>query len=159
LNSIIKGTTILCIFLFSISTIAEDTYSFGVGMGTSYGGFGVNISQLSETDMKYLSTGCMSYSSLLGSACGAGIGWIKTDLFSAESSKHGLGAYLGIVGSERVRRNSSYDNDPAYGAGIGYHYFFRGIKNPGANIGVSLVAGGKGDGIGKALIFEFGYQF
>ena len=155
----IKKVTFLSIFLVSISANAEESNSIGLGMGISYSGLGVNISQLSENDMKYFSAGCISYSSLFGSACGVGVGWIKTDLFETESDKHGFGAYLGVVGSKRKRGTFNNDNQPAYGIGVSYHYFFNGISSSGTNLGLSFVAGDNGDETESAAILQVGYQF
>ena len=139
---------------------AEESYSFGLGIGASYSGLGVNISQLSENDMKYISAGCISYSSASGETCGVGIGWIKTDLMETASNKHGLGAYLGIVGTKReVRSFSDFEDEPVYGIGVGYHYFFNGTNDSGTNLGFSLVAGDYEEKIESTIIFQVGYQF
>ena len=42
---------------------------------------------------------------------------------------------------------------------IGYHFFLRGIGNPGFNFGFSLVAGNEKEGVGLGGIFQTGYQF
>lgn len=152
MKPILRKTILLSIFLFLTSADAEESYSFGLGMGTSYSGLGVNISQRSESDMKYLSAGCVGYSSIFGSACGAGVGWIRTDLFETNSNKHGFGAYLGVVGSKSKFRGVSYDKKAKYGVGIGYHYFFSGISESGANIGLTLVSD-------NAALLQWGYQF
>ncbi len=47
-------------------------------MGAIYSGLGANVSLLSKTDMKYISAGCVGYSSRYGSTCGFGAGWIVT---------------------------------------------------------------------------------
>jgi len=76
-------------------------FTFGIGTGTLYSGIGVNAGIQSKTDLKYIYVGCVSYSSLYGETCGAGLGWIKTDLFNATNSKHGTSMYIGIVGTEQ----------------------------------------------------------
>jgi hypothetical protein len=144
---------VLLIVFFSCSTYAEERFSFGAGVGTSYSGVGANFSQISKNDMKYLSAGCYSYSNLSGSACGAGIGWIKTDLFEFQNNKHGFGAYLGAVGTERSR----FGDQTANGLAISYNYFLRGIDKPSFNFGASFVFSEDSDS-GK-LIAQAGYQF
>jgi hypothetical protein len=116
---------------------------------------GVNIGLKSETDLKYLSAGCVSYSSHSGEACGAGIGWVKTDLFEGQTNKHGASLYLGIVGSS----NSYFNNDPVYGFGVGYHYFFNGIGDSGTNLGLTFVAGDDDRNTKTAVMLQLGYQF
>jgi hypothetical protein len=155
MHNVIK-TIIFTSFLFSAHNLkAEDSFSIGVGMGTLYSGLGTNLSLISENDMKYISAGCLSYGSTSGSTCGAGIGLIKTDLFEANTNKHGVGFYLGAVGTE-----SNYaDRDAIYGAGVGYHYFFNGIDQSGANIGLSLVYGVGDDENTSGIMVELGYQF
>jgi len=101
---------------FPMFGTAEENYSFGLGLGTSYSGIGVNISQLNENNMKYISVGCISYSTVSGSACGAGIGWIKTDIFDSDSNKHGFGGYIGVVGAER---KAFFDNMSVFVCGVG----------------------------------------
>ncbi|MCJ8297236.1 MAG: hypothetical protein MJK15_22815 [Colwellia sp.] len=133
------------------------TFYSGVGVGV-----GVNAGIQSKNDLKYISAGCVSYSSIYGGTCGVGVGWVKTDIFDFQTPKHGVSLYIGVVGSE-------FDNlahEAVYGAslgyhyflrGIGYHYFLRGIGNPGFNFGFTLVAGNEKDGVGG--IFQAGYQF
>jgi len=52
---------------------------------------------------------------------GLGAGWITTDLFDFQNSKHGASSYAGIVG----RKYDNFDDKAIYGAGLGYHYFSR----------------------------------
>lgn len=154
-----KIITKLCLLTLTLAissqTFANDNFTFGVGLGSLYSGVGVNVGIQSKTDLKYLSVGCVSYSSLSGEACGGGIGWVKTDLFNSTNTKHGASVYLGIVGSE----NDHFNNDPIYGLGLGYHYFFSGINQSGLNLGVTVVAGNEDDGIGVGSMFQVGYQF
>jgi hypothetical protein len=155
MNLMIKTALVASLFTLHFSTSAEEI-SVGLGAGTSYSGLGANVAYVSETDMKYASAGCVSYSSNSGSTCGAGIGWIKTDLFNSDSNKHGLGAYLGIVGVEKA----FYREDEAvYGVGLGYHYFFNGINDSGFNLGVTVVAGDTADDDKFGLVLQAGYQF
>jgi len=135
--------------------MANDKFTFGAGVGSFNSGIGINAGIQSETDLKYVSLGCVSYSSLNGETCGAGIGWVTTTLFDSNNTKHGTSLYLGIVGSE----NNYFDNDPIYGLGLGYHYFLNGISNSGLNIGFSLVAGSKNSGTDIGGMLQAGYQF
>ncbi|MGO4891939.1 hypothetical protein [Flavobacterium sp. W21_SRS_FM6] len=153
---IVKSLSIISLLLAAGQANAAGSYSFGLGLGTLYSGVGANVSMLSDVDMKYLSVGCLGYSTYAGYTCGAGLGWIKTDLFGADSNNHGLGVYLGAVGSERTDYNQS---EIVNGVGIGYYYFFNGISAGGTNLGIAAVTGnGKYDS-GSGLIFQLGYQF
>jgi hypothetical protein len=145
--------SLLLIVFFTSSIYAKERISLGAGVGIAYSGVGLNFSHISKNDIKYVSAGCYSYSSLSGSACGAGIGWIKTDLFGAKTNKHGFGAYLGTVGTE----HSLYDDKGANGLAIGYNYFLRGIDKTGFNFGASFVFSDDSDS-GK-VIAQAGYQF
>ncbi|GEA10348.1 hypothetical protein [Alteromonas sp. KUL49] len=148
--------TFVCFpLVFSAHASAEE-FSFGAGLGTLYSGLGVNVASRSSTDLKYLSAGCVSYSDNGGATCGVGGGWIKTDLFDSENTQHGFGAYIGVVGRDRV---AFKDDEAVYGAGVGYHYFFNGIEQPGTNIGLSFVAGDTDSGVDSALWVQLGYQF
>jgi hypothetical protein len=142
----------MCALLISLNISAKEKLSLGLGLGASYSGVGLNLSQLSDTEMKYVSTGCVSYSSYSGSACGLGVGWIKTDLFNTDSNKHGFGAYIGVVGKDSNQSSFSRKNSAKYGIGLGYHYFLNGISESGSNFGITLVSD-------SALFFQWGYQF
>jgi len=155
-KSVCRKIAITSLFFCSLGVHAENLFSFGVGIGYSYSGLGVNVSKLAANDIKYFSAGCVSHSTTFGSACGVGIGWITTELLKTPSKKHGLGGYLGIVGSENKINVSSFDNESVYGLGIGYHYFFKGISEPGTNLGFSLVAGEGGE---NSVMLQLGYQF
>jgi len=126
-----------------------------MGAGSLYSGIGVNAGIQSYTDLKYISAGCVSYSSIYGETCGVGAGWVKTDIFDFQTPKHGASLYIGIVGSE-------YDNlshEAIYGVGLGYHYFFKGVGQSGANLGFTITAGNENDGIAMGSMFQVGYQF
>ena len=143
-------------FLFSSYHLqAEDSFSAGVGAGTKYSGLGANFSLLTATDMKYISAGCLSYGSRSGLTCGAGLGWITTDLLDEGSNNHGVGFYLGAIGSQSYQLNE----EAIYGAGLGYHYFFNGIDKSGVNIGLSLAYGKDDKESVSGVMFEIGYQF
>lgn len=141
--------------VISLQTFANDTFTFGLGAGTLHSGLGVNAGIQSKTDLQYISAGCVSYSSMYGETCGVGAGWVKTDIFDFQTSKHGVSVYIGIVGSEYI----DFDHEAVYGAGLGYHYFFRGLGYSGANLGFTATGGNEHDGIGFGCMFQFGYQF
>ncbi|MEP1555025.1 MAG: hypothetical protein ABJJ44_20325 [Paraglaciecola sp.] len=140
---------------FSVNSLADE-FSFGAGVGSLYSGVGVNIAMRSDTNLKYLSAGCVSYSDRGGSTCGVGAGWVTTGLFDFQNTQHGLGAYVGVVGTE----STIFRKDEAiYGAGFGYHYFFNGIGISGANAGLSFVVGDANSGTHTGLMAQIGYQF
>ena len=139
----------------SSQAIANNTFTFGLGAGSLYSGVGVNVGVQSKTEFKYISAGCVSYSSIYGETCGVGAGWIKTDIFDFQTPKHGASLYIGIVGSEY----DNFDRDAIYGVGLGYHYFFKGIDQSGVNLGFTIVAGNEYDDIGMGGMLQIGYQF
>ena len=145
----------LCLLLFlSMTVSAKDSNSYGVGIGSSYSGIGVNYGMLSETDFKYVTTGILGASSSSGKFYASGIGWMKTNLFDFNTSKHGANIYVGVINND-----DKYNNTPYIGAG--YLYFFDGINNPGKIIGISFFNGNEKDGFdfGLSPQFAFGYQF
>lgn len=157
---------LLITLLFSGSVLAsesEKSTSFGLGLGAIYSGIGGNFAFVSDTDMKYVSLGCTSYSSNGGSSCGAGLGWIKTDLFSADSNKHGLGFYIGKVDEDRkasvVNGRLKFDDQAVYGLGLSYTYFASGINASGFNIGISLHKTNSDYDSGLGAFWQVGYQF
>ncbi|MCL1078852.1 hypothetical protein D5R81_03800 [Parashewanella spongiae] len=141
--------------LFASTSSANDKVSFGAGLGSLYAGIGINITKQSNTEMKHLSVGCVSYSNVYGETCGVGVGWIKSDIFESQTVNHGLGLYVGIVGT----KTNYGDRKALYGAGIGYHYFFNGIGESGTNLGVTITGGDGQDGIESGALLQIGYQF
>ena len=155
MKAITKSFLFPVALVISSSTLANDNFTFGIGAGSLYSGLGVNAGIQSKTDLKYISVGCVSYSSIYGETCGVGIGWVKTDVFYFQTPKHGASLYVGIVGDEY----DNFDRKAIYGAGLGYHYFFNGINNSGVNLGFTILAGNENDGIGMGGMFQLGYQF
>ena len=145
----------LSILLFNASALAENKFTAGIGLGSLYAGIGLNVGIQSSTDFKYISSGCVSYSSMNGSTCGFGLGYMTTELFDYQSNKHAANFYIGMVGSER----DNFDDKALYGAGIGYSYFFSGINKSGGNIGFTVVGAKKSDGLEIGGMLQIGYQF
>ena len=78
-----KIALFLCtLFLSSLAEASADknSYSVGLGVGALYSGIGANFAIVSATELKYISAGCVKYSTFSGSTCGFGAGWIMTDL-------------------------------------------------------------------------------
>jgi hypothetical protein len=155
LKIITKSLLLPLTFALPSQAIANDTFTFGLGVGSLYSGVGVNAGIQSKTELKYISAGCVSYSSIYGETCGVGAGWVKTDIFDFQTPKHGASLYIGIVDSEY----NALDHDAVYGIGLGYHYFFKGIDQSGVNLGFTVTAGNENDGIGMGGMFQIGYQF
>ena len=80
MNTFIKSCFIISLAFSTYSSADDEIFTVGVGVGTSYSGLGMNLGLLSETDMKYVSGGCLSYGTVTGFSCGFGVGWIKTDV-------------------------------------------------------------------------------
>jgi hypothetical protein len=97
LNQFTKLFLLPLTLIVSTQSLANDTFTFGLGAGSLYSGVGLNAGIQSKTDLKYISAGCVSYSSLYGETCGVGAGWIKTDIFDFQTPKHGASLYVGIV--------------------------------------------------------------
>ncbi|QOL25437.1 hypothetical protein LP316_14230 [Thalassotalea sp. LPB0316] len=155
MKAVIKPLVISLSLLASTQINAEEQLTFGLGLGNLYSGLGVNVGYQGENSLKYMSAGCMSYSSMYGTTCGVGAGIVKTDIFDFQTPNHGLGAYLGIVGTQVVR----FDRKAIYGGGIGYHYFFNGIDKSGLQLGIAGVIGKEDSGTGGAMVVQLGYQF
>lgn len=155
--------------LFSMSTLAseqlnESSVSYGIGAGAAYAGLGGHVAKVSNTDMKYLAVGCIQYSTLMGSACGLGAGWMVTDLFGATSNKHGLGIYaLQTAGEELYFESEGFfaqDKHRTYSAlGLNYTYFSNGINQSGFTFGLSIHATNADYDEKINGVFQIGYQF
>ena len=149
------GIFFLSTLLFSAPVFAEGKFTAGVGLGSLYGGIGVNVGLQSDTDFKYISGGCVSYSSRYSETCGFGLGYMTTDLFESRSKHHAANFYIGIVGTERT-----YKKDKGlYGAGLGYSYFFSGIDRSGGNIGFTVLGAELNGDLDLGAMLQLGYQF
>ncbi|MDX1253494.1 MAG: hypothetical protein IDH49_14840 [Gammaproteobacteria bacterium] len=158
---------------------AEEKFSFGAGVGAMYSGLGINVGLKTERQLKYVAAGCLGHSrSRSGDgvdsvderdwACGVGAGMLRTDLFGAGNNKHGLGLYVGAVGSANesdpkvIQRPGSmtvvYGVKPIYGIGISYVYFWNGIFDKGLNLGITPAVGFD-NGAWGSLLLQAGYQF
>lgn len=154
MNIIIKSIPLSITLFLSPQVFADNNYTVGLGVGTIYGGLGMNAGIQSDVDIKYVSAGIMQLDSN-SSTYGVGLGWITTDMFEFQSHKHGINLYFGAISTERAR--SGYE--PVYGGGLGYSYFFSGIGQSGFNIGYTLLAGTGNDGNVTGAFFQAGYQF
>lgn len=154
MKNLTKTFLITSLFASSFNATANQRFSFGAGMGSLYSGLGINAGLRTNHDFKYISVGCVAYSERYGKICGAGAGWISTNWLDPKKHKHGVGVYMGIVGSKRV---SFYDAEARYGVGVGYHYFFNGIGQSGTNLGVTIMTDTDQTGVGGML--QLGYQF
>jgi len=163
----------LLLSLLSLNCFSEENdqtknYSVGLGMGAMYSGIGANLSFVSEYDLKYISAGCTEYSSVTGASCGFGAGWIKTDLFGADSNKHGFGVYVSLVGQEAYTSYTTFTDghveyynheSDIYGAGVSYTYFMNGINKSGTTFGISVHATDADLEDSFGGFFQVSYQF
>jgi len=142
---------------FTATSIAEDKISFGVGVGALYNGLGANVSVMKESDLRYVSLGCISigYSSSNGTSsnCGIGAGWMKSDILS-ENGKHGLGIHIGVTYNTHNDRD-----DTEVFIGIPYLYFFKEMIAGGWNVGLTPIIGKHNGKTKGGLLLNLGYQF
>lgn len=146
---------------------AESNFSFGLGLGAPYAGFGINLALESEYNLRYIALGCVavSHSEIGGTAaaCGIGLGWINAHILTQSNERHGLGIYLGPVGFKEI--NSFKNGSPhqilrsIYGVGLTYAYYFKGIGNGGWNLGLTPALGPREGEIKGFLLGQVGYQF
>lgn len=166
----------ITVFLLMPQAHAEEKFSFGAGIGAMYSGLGINVGLKTENQLKYVAAGCLGHSRGRSGndvderdwACGVGVGMLRTDLFDAGNNKHGLGLYVGAVGSANesdpkvIQRPGSttvvYGIKPIYGVGISYVYFWNGIFDKGLNLGITPAVGFD-NGAKGSLLLQIGYQF
>lgn len=157
IREILLFSSVLTNLLIVSSSIADEKYSAGAGVGALYNGVGVNLGIFEDYGFKYASIGCISigYSSKDGllSNCGLGIGWIRSDILS-DSNRHGLGIHLGTSYNTHNNRN----NLEAF-IGIPYVYLFDGMGSDGWNIGVTPIIGENHGDIEGGVLLNLGYQF
>ena len=149
---------VLSQFLMGVA-LCDDKISIGIGVGAPYSGLGVNIALITDRDFKYVAVGCLAHydgdGGKSGNACGAGVGWLRSDWIATDSTKHALGIYLGPVTSRRYKEEIRTE----YGAGITYAYFLSGIEKPGLHLGLTpALYRDKGDTKGS-IALHLGYQF
>jgi hypothetical protein len=145
--------------LFVADTSADERYSFGLGIGTMYAGLGANVAWLSDNNFSYLTVGCIGVvhdrDGPDDGACGAGIGWLRKNVFSSLSEKHGFGFHLGPVstalGGTKV--------DAIYGVGATYAYFSNGVGQRGFVLGATPSLGRKHGDMKAYFSLNLGYQF
>ncbi len=147
----------ILIVLTAGNAFAEQKFSIGVGWGYLHGGMGVNVALKGDHDMKYLGGGVVGYSKATGEDAeilyGATLGWIRTDILAKKSGKHGLGLVLGLNGGEGW--------DTEFSIRPSYTYFFKGLSQPGFNLGLAAGVGYSAD-CSEVYIepgFQVGYQF
>jgi len=163
---------LLLLSILPLCSFAEDPdeerkYSIGLGIGSAYTGIGTNFAFVSKTDMKYISAGCVDWSTTGGSVedstCGFGAGWIVTDLFDFKSNKHGFGVYASLVGNEKYAEPEGtgyiFHDDDYYAVGVSYTYFLSGIDKPGFTFGASLHANNANFDEKFGGFIQVGYQF
>ncbi len=138
------------------ASLAADKTSFGLGVGPLYNGLGVNIGFISSENLKFVALGCSGgmHSSRHGTdvTCGAGIGWVRSDILTKKNDKHGIGLHFGLNYDTR-------DNDFEPVLSIPYVFFFKGIDTRGWNIGAAPLVKWESGGAEFGLFLEIGYQF
>ena len=139
-------------------TFAEDDENvFGVGMGPTYAGIGINYGKQNLHTLKYYSLGTyqLGYSGSNGLFYDFGVGYgIMTTKYST-NDKHGLGVNVGLSYAHR-----KYDEiGVSLKAGVNYNYFFNGMGNKGWNIGLFLSLDHHRSKFGYIGPISFGYQY
>lgn len=152
---------ILLLSLMGIeSARAESGLSVGIGIGALYSGIGANVGIRTETSLGYLAAGCpgLSHSTNEGwdVACGVGAGWIWTNVLPKLDKRHGLGIYLGPVGTKNTEAD---DLKASYGAGVTYAYFFGDGIARGWNLGATPTIRKQSGDYRAGLMINAGYQF
>ena len=141
---------------YSNIALSEGGKSLGLGAGSIYNGVGMSYGFQSHNQYKYASLGCLSitYSSTYGSElnCGAGIGFVMTDIFNLKGNKHGFGAHLGVTYNEHYSKVETF-------IAPHYVYYFNGINMSGWNLGGSLRLGKYDDKSDVIPNIQLGYQF
>lgn len=151
--------------LLSITTAhARAEASFGIGMGSLFGGLGVNLAGKTEHNIFYGAVGCyaiiFSEHKDQSDTCGPSVGWLTEAWWN---NKVMLGIYGGNVGvyNDKYRKNFTtedrYRTD--YGVGLSLQYFRSGHTERSVVFGSSLGAGFSDDKNHLHLSFTVGYQF
>ncbi len=165
---------LLLSFTLLLSTTASADTTFGIGIGSLYNGFGINVGKKTQRTFSFGSIGCMGYSytneeSSNGdvvenidnkrSNCGIGIGYVSSNAF--KSNKQAIGLSLGI------NRNLMFEdingqNDDKWELNLmpTYHYFFKGIDKRGFNLGMGTVLSfTENEPMETGITLNLGFQF
>ena len=161
----------ICKFFFAIILVclaarhasAGQDLSFGMGLGYFYNGLGVNLALKSPHDFKYLGTGVIGFQATSSNDSssnehseysvwyGVTAGWVRTDIITKQSDKHGLGIFLSVDGGK--------DFNTMLSLGPSYTYFFKGVSQPGFNLGLASGLGFTEDYTCWTIGLQIGYQF
>ena len=160
MRKLLLSGIILSGVLSAVTSVAEDRVSFGAGSGALYNGLGVNLGFIKNSDLKYVSLGCIAFgyssSNGISADCGIGAGWMRSDILS-ENGKHGLGIHIGVTHNTHNTHNDR--NDAEAFIGIPYAYFFRGMSAAGGNVGLTPILSQNNGKTRGGLLLNLGYQF
>jgi len=141
---------VLSVTMLVMSKTAVADFTLGLGLGPLYSGLGLNFGKTTESSFTYGSLGCVGYSSTgvamtsdgsqsatvnsekieSSSNCGFGFGYVSSALF--KNNRHGVGLSIGLTSNTDDQQNELR-------IAPGYHYFFNGINNRGATLGLGAM--------------------
>lgn len=147
-------------------TEGHTTFRFGVGVGTEYGGLGGQVSRTTSTDRWTLGAGLTSTSTFYGETYGIALTYQRLDWIGQNSTRpdrHGLGVFIGPVGSSHRSTFSDGQWDSrsstTYGAGVLYNFFPQGANQRSWILGLSAGYGSDSVRNVTSVGFNLGYQF
>jgi hypothetical protein len=154
--AIIKALCFYSLFFANVA-IADDSNSFGVGIGSMYNGIGFSYGLKEETSFRYGSLGCISLSSSDSRGtelnCGIGFGFVTTNMISSNNN-HGVGIHLGLTYNEHENLNEVEGFVSPQ-----YVYFLKGISHSGFNVGANTWFGKRDGSSDSGVGVQAGYQF
>lgn len=155
---------ITCWLSTTAANVAHAELSVGLGMGSLFGGLGLNLAAKTDHNLVYVAAGCyaivFSTEGDKNDTCGPAAGWLTE---SGWNKKAFLGIYGGNVGAYSDRHHKGLFTEERYhadyGAGVSLQYFFKGLTESSFVLGPSLGAGFSDDKTHFYLSFTVGYQF
>jgi len=147
--------TFLLVSLPSLCFAEQGKHSFGMGLGPTYNGLGINYRIPTTYFSNYLSIGCPTIGYGTGSGfigrCGIGYSLLKT---ITPNRRHGLGTNLGISYAKYAVENGQSNH-----IGIFYAYYFNNEETTGWNIQFGPAIEYFDQEYFRNIYLGFGYQY
>lgn len=170
-----KALLAACIAAPLISTNVKAENTVGIGIGSLYNGFGMNIGNWTNSSIAFASIGCLAFSdrtqvttSSNGDSstisektnghdtnCGVGLGYISSDVLPGQ--RQGIGLSVALT-RNNLRQTTSSKIELSLMPN--YTYFFSGIDKSGFNLGTGMrFTVGDNLPVESGVTINAGYQF
>lgn len=163
MHKFIPILALACLPFLAVPVLAnEGDINFGAGLGFTYSGLGGYGAYTKDTQVFAASAGVIYFGGD-NTKLGVGVSWLRTDLAgnAGQAAQHGLGFYIGSVGTENYRREDPvrFNRRNVWGGGPIYQFYQNGANNAGFVGGVAVLFGDARYGTDTTFGLSLGYQF